>query len=88
LGSLYKPSNIDFVSAAEAVVAELKEKIWSGTPVRPTATIAAAAIRFVATLKIFVLRVNDVVRNIVIRARRQTRTLLLPTNTIVESGNF
>jgi hypothetical protein len=28
--------------------------------------------------------VNDVVTNIVIRARRQTRTLLLPTNTMVD----
>ena len=49
---------------------------------------AAAAILFVATLKIFVLMVNDVVTKIVMKARRQTRYLLLPVNAIVDSGKF
>jgi hypothetical protein len=68
-GSLYMPSKIDLVSvaAADATAAVLKEKIWSGMPVRPNVTIAAAAILFVARFIILGLRLNEDVKKVLAR---------------------
>ena len=79
LGSLYIPSKIDFTSCAAAIATddELKENSWSGSPVSPTATMAAAAILFVAIFMILVLRLYENVLKILIKTSATTSTQLL-----------
>ena len=81
---MYIPSKIDFVSveAAEATAAVLNEKIWSGMPVRPNVTMAAAAILFVARFIILGLRLNDDVKNVFATTSTHKRRLPFPKNFI------
>ena len=75
---------MDFVSveAAEATAAVLNEKIWSGMPVRPNVTMAAAAILFVARFIILGLRLNDDVKNVFATTSTHKRRLPFPKNFI------
>ena len=81
---MYIPSKIDFVSveAAVATAAVLNEKIWSGMPVRPNVTMAAAAILFVARFIILGLKLNDDVKRVLATTRRHNKKLPLPKNFI------